>query len=120
MNISRNLSGYSPLPCAWFLRARLLAILLPLLFAASLCAPAFAADPQAIEITQLTDSLYYLKGNGGNIVVSAGKDGVFMVDDQYSTQSGPIQDALDSLSLPAPKFLINTHWHNDHAGSNPH
>jgi cyclase len=115
MKICRNPTGYTR-ASPTFLPAFLYALLL----VAPLAKPVFAADPQAIEISQLTDSLYYLKGHGGNIVVSTGKDGVFMVDDQYSTQSGPIQDALKSLSLPAPKFLINTHWHNDHAGSNQH
>ena len=41
-----------------------------------------------------------------------------MVDDQYPEQQGPIRDALAALSLDSPKFLINTHWHPDHAGSN--
>lgn len=84
------------------------------------CAGLSAAEPKPIEVTKLTDKLYYMAGHGGNIVVSSGKDGVFMVDDQYATQSGPIQAALDTLSLPAPKFLINTHWHSDHSGSNQH
>ena len=77
-----------------------------------------AKEPVDIEITKLSDSLYYLKGYGGNVVVSHGEDGVFMVDDQYPEQQGPIRDALASLSLADPKFLINTHWHRDHAGSN--
>lgn len=78
----------------------------------------YAASEIPIEISKLSERLYYLKGHGGNIVISAGKDGVFMVDDQYATQSDAILKALKSLSLPAPKFLLNTHWHNDHAGGN--
>lgn len=79
-----------------------------------------AAPPKPITVSKLTDTLYYFAGHGGNILISAGVDGVFMVDDQYPTQSGPIQEALENLSLPAPKFLINTHWHHDHSGSNQH
>lgn len=79
-----------------------------------------AAPPKPITVSQLTEKLHYFAGHGGNILISAGVDGVFMVDDQYATQSGPIQDALEKLSLPAPKFLINTHWHHDHSGSNEH
>ena len=77
-----------------------------------------AKEPVEIEVTKLTETLFYLKGYGGNVVVSSGTDGVFMVDDQYPEQHGPIRDALASLSLGVPKFLINTHWHRDHAGSN--
>ena len=79
-----------------------------------------AAPPKPITVSQLTGKLYYFAGHGGNILISAGDDGVFMLDDQYSTQSEPIQEALEKLSLPAPKFLINTHWHHDHSGSNEH
>ncbi|MEM7465892.1 MAG: MBL fold metallo-hydrolase [Pseudomonadota bacterium] len=78
----------------------------------------WAKEPVPIEITQLSESLYYFKGHGGNVLISSGDDGVFMVDDQYATQQGPIREALASLSLAAPKFIINTHWHRDHAGGN--
>ena len=89
-------------------------IILKLCFAAA----ASAKEPVAVEITALTETLFYLKGYGGNVIVSSGDDGVFMVDDQYPEQQGPLRDALTSLSLDNPKFLINTHWHRDHAGSN--
>jgi len=36
-----------------------------------------------IDTTKLTDSIYMIKGSGGNIIVSIGQDGVFMVDDQF-------------------------------------
>jgi len=36
-----------------------------------------------IGTTKLTDSIYLIKGSGGNIIVSIGQDGVFMVDDQF-------------------------------------
>src|SRR5688500_10508745 len=46
----------------------------------------FAQDANNVTIktTKLTDSLYMLEGLGGNILVSIGKDGVFMVDDQFA------------------------------------
>jgi hypothetical protein len=47
---------------------------------------AFAQDENNVTIktTKLTDSLYMLEGSGGNILVSIGEDGVFMVDDQFA------------------------------------
>ncbi|MGR8949853.1 MAG: MBL fold metallo-hydrolase [Gammaproteobacteria bacterium] len=77
-----------------------------------------AKEPVPIEVSQLTDRLYVFTGHGGNVLISKGDDGVFMVDDQYPTQQGPIRDALETLSIEPPKFLLNTHWHGDHAGGN--
>ena len=37
-----------------------------------------------IETVKVTDGIYMLKGEGGNIAVSVGDDGVFMVDDQFA------------------------------------
>ena len=92
----------------------------PIVAAVLLCVGVFAQakDPVPIEISQLTERLYLFTGHGGNVVVSSGDDGVFMIDDQYATQQGPIRDALASLELDTPTYLINTHWHRDHAGSN--
>lgn len=59
-----------------------------------------------------------LKGRGGNIVVSFGADGTFVVDDQYASQYRPIIDAIKVLTDRPVRFVINTHWHSDHTGSN--
>ncbi|CAN0345144.1 unnamed protein product, partial [Phaeothamnion confervicola] len=37
-----------------------------------------------IKTIKLSDTLYMLMGEGGNIGVSAGADGVYLVDDQYA------------------------------------
>jgi glyoxylase-like metal-dependent hydrolase (beta-lactamase superfamily II) len=59
-----------------------------------------------------------LVGAGGNIGVSAGPDGILMVDDQYAALSGKITQALDALGASKPRFIINTHFHGDHTGGN--
>ena len=59
-----------------------------------------------------------LMGYGGNVGVSIGDDGVFLIDDQYSEQVGPLKTALAALSAEPVRFLINTHWHSDHTGGN--
>jgi cyclase len=59
-----------------------------------------------------------LMGQGGNIAVSIGEDGVLMVDDQYAPLSDRIKAAISSLGGDAPTFLVNTHWHGDHTGGN--
>lgn len=64
--------------------------------------------------------LYLVTGRGGNIVASAGDDGVFLVDDQYAPLTGRIQAALDEITREPVRFVINTHWHGDHVGGNEH
>lgn len=59
-----------------------------------------------------------LKGAGGNIGVSIGDDGVFVIDDQFAPLTDKIQAAIKSLSKGDIKFLVNTHFHGDHTGGN--
>lgn len=59
-----------------------------------------------------------LVGQGGNIGVSIGEDGVFMIDDQFAPLSAKILTAIRTLSDKPIKFLVNTHWHGDHTGGN--
>lgn len=77
-------------------------------------------DFSEVEIIphQLSDNIYYLEGSGGNIGVSIGDDGIFMVDDQFAPLSEKILDALEGLSDQPLRFVINTHQHGDHVGGN--
>jgi glyoxylase-like metal-dependent hydrolase (beta-lactamase superfamily II) len=84
--------------------------------------PAFAQqqDFSKVEIKtiKLGDTLYMLMGEGGNIGVSAGADGVYLIDDQYAPLSEKIMAAVKAISDKPVKYVINTHWHGDHTGGN--
>lgn len=71
-----------------------------------------------IKTIKLQGNISMLVGAGGNIGVSAGPDGILMVDDQYAPLSEKISAALDLLGSGKPKYVINTHFHGDHTGSN--
>lgn len=71
-----------------------------------------------IQTEKLADSVYVLFGAGGNIGVSVGPDGVFLVDDQYAPLTERIVAAVAKLSDQPVRFVINTHWHGDHSGGN--
>lgn len=71
-----------------------------------------------IKTIEVRDGIYMLMGAGGNIGVSVGEDGVFLIDDQFAPLTKKIVAAVAKLSDQSIKFLINTHWHYDHTGGN--
>lgn len=81
----------------------------------------FAQDRFAkvqIEVIPVSDNIYMLKGAGGNVGISVGDDGVFMIDDQFAPLSEKLQNAIKTVSDKPVKFLVNTHFHGDHSGGN--
>ena len=81
---------------------------------------AFGWDMDGVEIKteKVTDGLYVLFGNGGNIAVSVGEDGTLIVDDQFPQLMPKIKAALKEIGSEKVDFVINTHWHFDHADGN--
>ncbi len=78
-----------------------------------------AQDPAAgIVVHPVAGGISLLEGQGGNIGVCAGPDGVLMIDDQFAPAAPQIQAALAGLSKEPLRFVINTHWHGDHTGGN--
>lgn len=71
-----------------------------------------------IKITHVAGSVHMMEGAGGNIGISAGEDGVLIIDSQFAPLSGKISAAIDKLGKGKPKYLLNTHWHGDHTGGN--
>ena len=71
-----------------------------------------------IEVVPVKENIYMLVGGGGNIGVSVGKDGVFMIDDKYVPMSSKIVEAVKTISDQPVKYLVNTHHHGDHTGGN--
>ena len=71
-----------------------------------------------IESQRLNDSVYMLTGMGGNIGVSAGEDGILIIDDQFAPLADKIAKAIGNISSNKMKYVVNTHYHGDHTGSN--
>ncbi len=91
------------------------------LILASLAVPVWAQqDFSAVEIEtiQVSGNVYMLVGAGGNIGLSVGEDGAFVIDDQYAPLSDKIMAAIAELTDADVKFLVNTHYHGDHTGGN--
>lgn len=75
-------------------------------------------DKTEIKTQKLADGFYVLFGLGGNIAVSVGEDGTVIVDDQFPQLMPKIRAALADIGSEQVDFVINTHWHFDHADGN--
>jgi cyclase len=72
----------------------------------------------AIRARPIRGNLLVLLGYGSNVVVSIGRDGSLLVDDEYAVLTDKLRAVLKDMQAPRVKRVINTHWHNDHTGGN--
>jgi glyoxylase-like metal-dependent hydrolase (beta-lactamase superfamily II) len=73
-----------------------------------------------IKVQKVSGTVYMLVGAGGNIGASVGEDGIVVVDDEFLPLADKIEAALKGITDKPVKFVLNTHWHGDHTGGNPH
>jgi cyclase len=98
------------------MRARLAAVLV------LLAVPALAQqqDFSKVEVKaeKVAEGVYMLAGSGGNIGLSVGKSGTYVIDDQYAPLTDKILAAIRAITPEPVRFVVNTHWHPDHTGGN--
>lgn len=75
-------------------------------------------DEVEIQTTEIVDGVYMLTGAGGNLGLTVGEDGAFLIDDQFAPLTEKIQAAVSAVSDEPVRYVINTHWHGDHTGGN--
>lgn len=75
-------------------------------------------EPVEIKRTDLGNGIYMLEGAGGNVGVSVGEDGVFIIDDQFDYMSESILKSIREITDQPLEYVFNTHWHGDHVGGN--
>jgi len=102
-------------------RSSSIAIMAALAALAATTTPAVAQrDFSTVEIKtqKVAGNIYMLEGAGGNIGVSAGEDGILIVDDQFKPLADKIRAALKGINPGKLRYVLNTHFHGDHVGSN--
>jgi len=79
-----------------------------------------SAQEKPVEFTtfQLSDTVYMLKGRGGNVGISTGEDGLYIIDDQLRPITEQLLQAIRKVSNKPIRFVLNTHYHADHVGGN--
>src|SRR5262245_21259378 len=113
---------------AMFAKLRRDLVLLPIVLAALLAAAAAGGqqptgEPFSTAITRLKDGLYVIPGydgaaTGGNVAVRVTSEGVIIVDSKLVSLYSDIVNKVKTVSPQPIKYLLNTHQHFDHTGSN--
>lgn len=94
---------------------------LAFLAAAAMTLSATAQDRFAdvkINAEKVGTNVHMMTGAGGNMALLHGPDGVLLVDDQYQQLAEKIGDKINQLTEQDVRYVINTHFHGDHVGSN--
>ena len=73
---------------------------------------------RVIQVEQIKDNLYVLRGGGGNTAVLVASDGVVVVDSKNPGWGQPLLDKIKELTGKPVTTIINTHTHYDHVSGN--
>ncbi|MGH1377931.1 MAG: MBL fold metallo-hydrolase [Alphaproteobacteria bacterium] len=87
----------------------------------TLCVSALSANAQDSDVktSNIKNDIHLLVSpQGGNVVVSTGEDGTFLIDDQLTGRSEIIKVEAKKINDQNIKFILNTHYHFDHTGGN--
>jgi glyoxylase-like metal-dependent hydrolase (beta-lactamase superfamily II) len=59
-----------------------------------------------------------ISGEGGNVAVLVTDEGILLVDDMYDRNYAAVMGQVKALSDKPIRYVLNTHQHDDHSGSN--
>lgn len=77
-------------------------------------------DFSQVEYRQVSvvDGLVMLQGAGGNVGVVSDTRGALVIDNDYAALSTKLLAAIEKEAPEGVRYVVNTHWHADHAGGN--
>jgi cyclase len=74
--------------------------------------------PPDLKLNKVHDDLYEIEGDGGNVAVLVTNEGVILVDDKFEYDHDAILAKIKEVTPQPVKYIINTHYHQDHSGGN--
>jgi len=80
-----------------------------------------APQPAAkLETIKVAENLYVIHNDfvPGNTTVLITNEGVLLVDDKYEVDGPNVVAEVKKLTSQPIKYVVNTHYHGDHSGSN--
>jgi cyclase len=80
----------------------------------------FGNAPSKLNTIKITDDLYVIHNDfvPGNTTALITNEGVLLVDDKFEVDFPNIVAEVKKLTSQPIKYVINTHHHGDHSGSN--
>jgi cyclase len=75
-------------------------------------------DKTPVNAFQIRDNMWMLVGDGGNVTMQVGDDGILLVDTGLVNRTDALLEAIRKISTKPIKYIINTHYHPDHVGGN--
>lgn len=76
------------------------------------------AQEPPLGVLHVQRNVYVIAGDGGNVTVQVGEEGVLVVDTQTGARTDRLVAAIRTLSDKPIRWAINTHVHPDHTGGN--
>ena len=74
--------------------------------------------PRPATTQKVKDGLYMIQGEGGNVAALVTDEGLILVDDMYDRNYAAVMGQVKMLSDKPVRYVLNTHQHDDHSGSN--
>ena len=74
--------------------------------------------PPSNKLNKISDDLYEIEGDGGKVAFYITNEGVILIDDKFEYDFNDIVDKIKSVTNQPVKYVLNTHHHGDHTGSN--
>lgn len=80
----------------------------------------FGAAPAELDLVRVTDDIYVIHNDlvPGNITVLVTDAGVLLVDTKFATDYDNVEAILSDITDQPIRYVVNTHFHDDHSGSN--
>ena len=80
----------------------------------------FGDKPSKLDVVKLKDDLFVIHNDyvPGNTTVMVTNEGVILVDDKFEIDFDNIVAEVKKITNQPVKYVINTHHHGDHSGSN--
>lgn len=99
--------------------SQLTAVLCSMLISAAAHAQ-FGAAPAELSVVRVNNDMYVISNVAvpGLVTVLVTDEGVLLVDDKFEIDHDNIMSALKTITDKPVKYVINTHYHSDHAGGN--
>ena len=99
----------------------MLRLCLALLLTGILCVVIYAQQtPAKLNTVKIKDDMYVIHNDvvPGNTTVLVTNEGVLLVDDKFEVDANNVIAEVKKLTSQPIKYVVNTHHHADHSGSN--